>query len=351
MIHVINCDIDSFLQNTKEKKIYAYGASVLLKRFCDIYSVYNIENRIAGIIDNDMRKWNCQYKVRESVFRISSINELKEQKKEQNICILISIRSYKEIIKQLDDIKEFEGTDCYILSFIQYFYQDRMIDTKLMESNRESTPCINKVIHYCWFGYGRMNDLMKHCMESWYKYCPDYKIMKWDESNYNIQKNSYMKQAYESGNWAFVSDYARLDILYHYGGFYFDTDVEFLKCIDPLRYFKAFMAFDCSTQVSSGLGMGAVRGNKVVKCLLDEYENRQFRTEKGYDLTPCPKIQMKTLKTMGLAEKNVFQKIEDMLIFPDVYFDPFNRFTGKILKRKDSFTVHHYGGSWSEKNR
>ena len=38
-----------------------------------------------------------------------------------------------------------------------------------------------------------------------------------------------MKEAYEKGKYAFVSDYVRVYALYNYGGIYLDTDVEVYK--------------------------------------------------------------------------------------------------------------------------
>ena len=91
---------------------------------------------------------------------------------------------------------------------------------------------IPKVIHYCWFGKGKMPKLAEKCIESWKTYCPDYKIVCWTEENFDIQENRYAREAYEAGKWAFVSDYARLKVLYEEGGVYLDTDVELLKPLD-----------------------------------------------------------------------------------------------------------------------
>lgn len=77
---------------------------------------------------------------------------------------------------------------------------------------------IPKVIHYCWFGGKPIDKLGEKCIASWKKYCPDYEIKRWDESNYNLEVCDYVKEAYQAEKWAFVSDYARFDILYHYGG-------------------------------------------------------------------------------------------------------------------------------------
>ena len=100
---------------------------------------------------------------------------------------------------------------------------------------------IPKKIHYCWFGGNPLPELAIRCIESWKKYCPDYEIIRWDESNYDVTKNKYMYQAYENKRWGFVPDYARLDIIYNYGGIYLDTDVELLNSLDDLLDQKCFL--------------------------------------------------------------------------------------------------------------
>ncbi len=77
---------------------------------------------------------------------------------------------------------------------------------------------IPKVIHYCWFGGNPKPDIIQQCIESWMKYCPDYEIIEWNESNFDVNCIPYTAQAYADKKWAFVSDYARLAIVYNYGG-------------------------------------------------------------------------------------------------------------------------------------
>ena len=48
---------------------------------------------------------------------------------------------------------------------------------------------IPKVIHYCWFGGNPLPEEAKRCIESWKKYCPDYKIIEWNENNYDVNSN------------------------------------------------------------------------------------------------------------------------------------------------------------------
>lgn len=36
---------------------------------------------------------------------------------------------------------------------------------------------IPKIIHYCWFGGNELSELAERCIESWKRYCPDYKTL------------------------------------------------------------------------------------------------------------------------------------------------------------------------------
>ncbi len=77
---------------------------------------------------------------------------------------------------------------------------------------------IPKIIHYCWFGGNKKSDIIEKCIESWKEYCPNYQIIEWNEKNFDVNCNSYVKDAYEAKKWAFVSDYARLYAVYKMGG-------------------------------------------------------------------------------------------------------------------------------------
>ncbi len=135
---------------------------------------------------------------------------------------------------------------------------------------------IPKIIHYCWFGGSELPEVAQECIASWKKYCPDYEIKRWDESNYDVEKNQYTREAYLNKKWAFLTDYARLDILYNEGGVYMDTDVKIIKPITPLINQGAFMAFEQRGRVNTGIGFACEPGNTIVGENKRYYENKNF---------------------------------------------------------------------------
>lgn len=198
---------------------------------------------------------------------------------------------------------------------------------------------MEKKIHYCWFGRGEKSPLIQKCINSWKSNCPDYEIIEWNEDNYDIHKNKYMEQAYEAQKWAFVSDYARLDIIYNYGGIYLDVDVELIKSLDEIvnKNVEAFFCY-AGEDISTGLGFGASPNNELVGMLLDSYKDLTFIDENGkMDLTPCP-----------ARNKEIFDSYfnDNILILSNEYFNPFNPSTNKLNTTKNTIGIHWYSASW-----
>lgn len=209
---------------------------------------------------------------------------------------------------------------------------------------------IPKVIHYCWFGNGKMPAIAEKCIKSWKKYCPDYEIICWNEKNFDLTQNRYMREAYEAGKWAFVSDFARLKIIYDHGGIYLDTDVELLKSPDSLLEGGGFMGFDEKGIVATGLGFGAEAGNEIIGELLKDYDDIPFVLPDGsFDLTPCPDRNTMTLKRLGMDMENTDQIFMGIKFLPREYLCPMDYCTGKKTITKNTYSIHHYCASWTSK--
>lgn len=206
---------------------------------------------------------------------------------------------------------------------------------------------IPKVIHYCWFGKGEMPALTKKCIKSWEKYCPDYEIVCHNEENFDISQNRYAKEAYDAQKWAFVSDYARLKVLYDEGGIYLDTDVEIIKPIDDLIKEHGYMGFDDNGVISTGLGLACEKGNELVGILLSDYDGISFIREDGsYDITPCPDRNSDTLKKLGMDFNNRDQVFMGIHMLPEDYLCPMKYYTGKKIITKNTYSIHHFCASW-----
>jgi hypothetical protein len=207
---------------------------------------------------------------------------------------------------------------------------------------------IPKIINYCWFGGNPYPQILIDCLVSWKKFCPDYKIIEWNESNFDYSKCIYSKQAYEAKMWAFVSDYARLKIIFDFGGVYVDTDVEILKNIDSLLSNKAFMGFQDDLGINTGLIFGSIPKLPIIGELVKEYETLSFLDKDGkFNLTSCVSYQTNTLEGYGLIRENKIQWVEEIKIYPTEYFCPFNIYTGKLNITDLTYSFHKFDGSWA----
>ena len=141
---------------------------------------------------------------------------------------------------------------------------------------------IPKVIHYCWFGNNKKPELIEKCIDSWKKYCPDYEIVEWNEDNFDVNFCPYAHKAYSQKRYGFLSDVARLQIIYNNGGIYLDTDVELKRNIDELCDNVAWFAYGPNTEINTGCGFGAEKNNWLVKKMLDQYIS--FNEDKTFEL-------------------------------------------------------------------
>lgn len=210
---------------------------------------------------------------------------------------------------------------------------------------------IPKIIHYCWVGGKNMPEEVKIHIETCKKHNPDYKIIIWNEKNFNIEQNTYAKEAYLCKKWAFVSDYIRLKVLYDYGGIYMDTDVEVVKPLDVFLKNKAFSGFESkSGRIPTGT-IGAEKGNKWIKILLDYYQDKHFvRNDRSLDVTTNVRIITElTTKSYPLKLNNKYQELEDVTFYPFDYLCAKEWMSGKIQSTNNTYTIHHFAGSWRDK--
>lgn len=205
---------------------------------------------------------------------------------------------------------------------------------------------IPKIIHFVWVGTAPKSDLILQCIESWKKYCPDYRIKEWGNDDVAKIDNIYVQEAFKCKKWAFVSDYLRLHALATMGGFYFDSDLEITAPIDEFRKHGFVTGYENWKGNYSPITafMGAEKDNKIIQDLLDEYDNLHFIVNGIMDQTTnTQRITNYFADNFGLlppydgSKATILDK--KSCIYPSFYFctpEP----------NKTNYSVHHFNASW-----
>lgn len=221
--------------------------------------------------------------------------------------------------------------------------------------NGQSGP-VPKKIHYCWFGGKPLPKSAIRCIDSWRRFMPGYEIVRWDESNFDVDAIPFTSQAYKCGKYAFVSDYARFKILYEEGGLYFDTDVELVKSLHDIVGKGGFMG--CEGQfreggevrdlnINPGVGMASAPGSPLLKEMLEIYENTSFLMPDGSRNKQTVVLYMtELLAKKGLRHTPEIQQVEDFWIYPVDYFCPISTVDGKLRLTGNTRSIHYYDQSW-----
>lgn len=219
------------------------------------------------------------------------------------------------------------------------------------------TPGIPKIIHYCWFGRKPLPRKAQKYIESWKKFFPDYDVRQWDEDNFNVNMIPYTREAYAAGKYAFVSDYARYWILFHYGGIYFDTDVEVIASFDDIVANGPFFGIEKDREmisVAPGLGMGTMPGMAFCKDMMNVFEEWNLSgtiiEHPSCQHRPVPAILVEETTALmeknGFRRENLFQHVAGFNIYPCDFFDPLDDYTGKMYVTTNTRSIHHYAKSW-----
>jgi mannosyltransferase OCH1-like enzyme len=210
---------------------------------------------------------------------------------------------------------------------------------------------IPQTIHYCWFGKKPLPKEVLRCIASWKKYFPDCEIKEWNEDKFDINIIPFTQEAYSVKKYAYVSDFARLWILYNYGGIYFDTDVEVIRDMTSIINRGPFMGIEKNTSIANlavnpGIGFSASKGNWILQDVMKYYENEHYITETGIKQIPIVPITTAVLIRYGFNCKNEMQQVGDFIIYPYDYFCPIEYPLGKLEITLNTVSIHHYTESW-----
>ena len=189
------------------------------------------------------------------------------------------------------------------------------------------------------------------CVKRFNKFFSDYKIMRWDESNFDIDFNPYVRQAYDAGKYAYVSDVCRLYALYEYGGVYLDADCKVLKPFDNLLSCHAFTGFGGDNKELASCTMGFCKGNGFIKECLDSYSDDSFILPDGSLNTLSINRRMTAiLEKHGFVQNGEKQIVDD---YPMTYFCPLSMLPDEVkdCKSKDTYSMALWTAPWLKRER
>lgn len=196
---------------------------------------------------------------------------------------------------------------------------------------------IPKIIHYCWLSNDPVPQDLLDYMKTWKEKLIDYEFILWNFDRFDKSSSKWVAEAFDNKKYAFAADYIRLYALYNYGGIYMDMDIEVIKSFDPLLNSQLMLAYEDPEKSGIEAGcMGAEKGNSVIKECLDYYENRSFIKEDGtFDTLVLPKIMY-----------SYVSRHPELTIYEKDFFTAKSLKNGEIQKTKQTYTVHHFAGSW-----
>ena len=216
---------------------------------------------------------------------------------------------------------------------------------------------IPKLIHLCWLSGDPYPPKIQYCIDSWKKHLPDYEIMLWDTSRFDVNSLPWTRQAFEKKKYAFVADYIRLYAVYNYGGIYFDSDVEVIRSFDDLLHLPYFAGIEAGPDGIEMASFGAEKGTPWLKYMMGYYEDRDF-------IRPDGTLEMDAMPpTMGklLRKKYIWAPIDTLEEFdpdPDrICLLPADWFCAhphdengvpRYRITENTRSIHHYANSWTE---
>ena len=348
MLHLQNIAFESLGEYVKARKlrIVVYGAGMIGKIVIpDLIVRSGLLDYVDCYVDADIRKQGEYIRMKDKLIQIESPTVLETIAKES--ILFITNSNYGAVLSMLDEKAHLDNMDAVIIPIVQAIEVRNRKDACKVVLPSGSEDKIPKIIHYCWFSGKELPEYLKKCIESWKEKCPDYEIIRWDESNYDIHKNPYMEQAYQAEKWGFVPDYARLDILYNYGGFYLDTDVELIRSLDDLRNQGAFCGVEKWGNINMGGCSGAVKQHPMIGEMLAYRENIPFIYPDGtMNLETCGIYETRPFIEKGMKINNTTQRINDMTVFSSDFFHPYDYMSGETILTENTFSIHHFNGGW-----
>ena len=317
-MRIINANYYELSEKLKNRRIILFGAGkVLNKMEQEGTPINNLVNNIDYVVDNSTEKKQIEFCGKHLI--VCSPEKLRYES--DCVIILDSDKYASSFLGQLKHMDLDDSIDCLVLLFskiVKSKEQNPVLKSEILAGGNK----IPNIIHTFWFSGEKKPDSYQKCIDSWSVYCPDYKIIEWTQDNYDVAKNAFMARAIERKKWAYAADFARLDVLWQYGGVYLDGDVELIHPIDDLMGNKAWFSFDVNDVIDLA-SFASVKNNDLLREIMDLYENISFPDdEKEIWNYVQPLFIKEVFVRHGLISDGSLQKLGENVILPRCFFSP-----------------------------
>jgi len=333
--------LETFEQNMIDKNIVLVGVGKNAAKL-----ILNRGWKVSYAVDNDITK---QGKNNELGIAIHSVSYLKKHVYNEDTLFVITPWRYLDLLKQIEELGICDSSQVLIYNYmlaLQWDIDRINANKKKPVVFSQGQQVIPKIIHFFWFSDDPFPDEVSKCIQSWKKFCPDYKIIKWNLNNYKTD-NAFFNEAISQKCWAFASDFARCDVVYRYGGVYLDSDVELISSLDDLLCDEGFFCFESPVGVDPGSGFGGVQNNSIIGEICQQYETIHFINEDGsYNKISILNQFSSVLEKHGMVKTGEYQNIEGISIYPPLVMSPYSYMTGLTTVDNTTHGIHHWVSAW-----
>ncbi|HCL00889.1 MAG TPA: hypothetical protein DHW61_00440 [Lachnoclostridium phytofermentans] len=345
-----NSDYVALVKRMKENnsKVIVYGAGMVGQIIVPyLVREYNLYNLIDCFIDMDKRKNGQKVVIDNYSYEIRTPDYLESSK--ENLILLITNSRFIPVVRFLDSIGALNDAEGYIIPMMQIHAIDNEEPIHIERINE--IEIIPRKIHYCWFGGKEIPEFLQNCINSWKELCPDYEIIEWNESNYDVNKHKFTKEAFEQKKYGFVTDVARLDILYENGGIYLDTDVTLIKNLDDCLYQQGFVGVEKWGNVNTGGGCGFMKQHPMLKQMLDHRVHFSFVMEdESLNMDTNGIYETNIFLAKGFKPNNSMQIIGGVTVYPPYINHPYDYMSGEMHIKDSTVSIHHFNGGWMKED-
>ena len=339
-----NCDFTKIEEEFNPRRLIIFGLGDFFNYYVKEHLPESIWGNVAYIVDSNPACNSISVKGRE--YAVKRVDEIKS---ESDCIILITSSNYMlEMYEQLSKMELPDSISCYCYGLIMAVSSgkdDPLILKEFSDNSRKMR--IPKIIHTFWFSGDQKPEEYQRCIDSWYKYCPDYEIIEWNCDNYDYKKNRFMENAINCRKWAFASDYARLDVIWEYGGIYMDADIELRKSLNDYLGNDAFFTFDSNNNIDLAM-IASKKENCIMEKAMNIYRNLRFDVARINEFVQ-PMMLSDLFISLGVLLNGDMQAIQGNVFLPRSYFSPLDYFIYEMIEdERKPIGVHHCNSGWNK---